>query len=87
MLCAVLLYFQQSFEILDEDDASFILKVTQTLTDALVEYRHQLASNKVMWLLFQFYSTNLQITMVMHFFYYVQIKEKCSEDYVVSFAH
>ncbi|XP_064006145.1 uncharacterized protein LOC135178816 [Pogoniulus pusillus] len=41
-----LLDYLQSFEILNEDDASFILKVTQTLTDALVEYRHQLASNK-----------------------------------------
>ncbi|XP_014794026.1 PREDICTED: uncharacterized protein LOC106885987 isoform X1 [Calidris pugnax] len=39
-------HFPQSFEILNEDDASFILKVTQTLTDALVEYRQQAASNK-----------------------------------------
>ncbi|KAI6075384.1 Testis-expressed sequence 10 protein [Aix galericulata] len=37
---------QQSFEILNEDDAAFILKVTQTLTDALVEYRQQAASKK-----------------------------------------
>ncbi|XP_064362850.1 uncharacterized protein LOC112989253 isoform X2 [Dromaius novaehollandiae] len=37
---------KQSFEILNEDDASFILKVTQTLTDALVEYRQQVASKK-----------------------------------------
>ncbi|KFO83845.1 hypothetical protein N320_05589, partial [Buceros rhinoceros silvestris] len=43
-----LLGYLQSFEILNEDDASFILKVTQTLTDALVEYRQQAASNKVM---------------------------------------
>ncbi|XP_051668727.1 uncharacterized protein LOC127482443 isoform X2 [Manacus candei] len=41
-----LLGYLQSFEILNEDDASFILKVTQTLTDALVEYRQQSASNK-----------------------------------------
>ncbi|XP_050187082.1 uncharacterized protein LOC126648301 isoform X2 [Myiozetetes cayanensis] len=41
-----LLSYLQSFEILNEDDASFILKVTQTLTDALVEYRQQSASNK-----------------------------------------
>ncbi|XP_065523890.1 uncharacterized protein LOC136008476 isoform X2 [Lathamus discolor] len=41
-----LLSYLQSFEILNEDDASFILKVTQTLTDALVEYRQQAASNK-----------------------------------------
>lgn len=41
-------FFQQSFEILNEDDAAFILKVTQTLTDALVEYRQQAASKKVM---------------------------------------
>ncbi|XP_061851997.1 uncharacterized protein LOC133625396 isoform X2 [Colius striatus] len=41
-----LLGYLQSFEILNEDDASFILKVTQTLTDALVEYRQQAASNK-----------------------------------------
>ncbi|XP_009323201.1 PREDICTED: uncharacterized protein LOC103917735 isoform X2 [Pygoscelis adeliae] len=37
---------EQSFEILNEDDASFILKVTQTLTDALVEYRQQAVSKK-----------------------------------------
>ncbi|KFP72674.1 hypothetical protein N310_06935, partial [Acanthisitta chloris] len=43
-----LLGYLESFEILNEDDASFILKVTQTLTDALVEYRQQAASNKVM---------------------------------------
>ncbi|KFP47900.1 hypothetical protein N323_07167, partial [Cathartes aura] len=43
-----LLGYLQNFEILNEDDASFILKVTQTLTDALVEYRQQAASNKVM---------------------------------------
>ncbi|KFQ42836.1 hypothetical protein N333_00112, partial [Nestor notabilis] len=42
-----LLGYLQRFEILNEDDASFILKVTQTLTDALVEYRQQAASNKV----------------------------------------
>ncbi|XP_030407456.1 uncharacterized protein LOC115646103 isoform X3 [Gopherus evgoodei] len=36
-----LLGYLQSFEILSEDDASFILKVTQTLTNALVEYRQQ----------------------------------------------
>ncbi|XP_075272746.1 uncharacterized protein LOC142360873 isoform X2 [Opisthocomus hoazin] len=41
-----LLGYLQSFEILNEDDASFILKVTQTLTDALVEYRQRAASNK-----------------------------------------
>uniref|UniRef100_A0A8B9FEV2 Uncharacterized protein n=1 Tax=Amazona collaria TaxID=241587 RepID=A0A8B9FEV2_9PSIT len=41
-----LLSYLQSFEILNEDDASFILKVTQTLTDALVEYRQQAALNK-----------------------------------------
>lgn len=41
-----LLGYLQSFEILNEDDASFILKVTQTLTSALVEYRQQTASNK-----------------------------------------
>ncbi|XP_074403293.1 uncharacterized protein LOC102066643 isoform X2 [Zonotrichia albicollis] len=41
-----LLGYLQSFEILNEDDASFILKVTQTLTNALVEYRQQAASNK-----------------------------------------
>ncbi|KAL9870809.1 uncharacterized protein GJ701_014693 [Geothlypis trichas] len=41
-----LLGYLQSFEILNEDDASFILKVTQTLTSALVEYRQQAASNK-----------------------------------------
>ncbi|XP_064362851.1 uncharacterized protein LOC112989253 isoform X3 [Dromaius novaehollandiae] len=41
-----LLGYLQSFEILNEDDASFILKVTQTLTDALVEYRQQVASKK-----------------------------------------
>ncbi|XP_030346517.1 uncharacterized protein LOC115609891 isoform X1 [Strigops habroptila] len=41
-----LLGYLQSFEILNEDDASFILKVTQTLTDALVEYRQQAALNK-----------------------------------------
>ncbi|KAM6087435.1 uncharacterized protein VSU04_000676 isoform 2-T2 [Chlamydotis macqueenii] len=41
-----LLGYLQTFEILNEDDASFILKVTQTLTDALVEYRQQAASNK-----------------------------------------
>ncbi|XP_063254145.1 uncharacterized protein LOC134551022 isoform X1 [Prinia subflava] len=40
-----LLDYLQSFEILNEDDASFILKVTQTLTSALVEYRQQAASN------------------------------------------
>ncbi|XP_074981604.1 uncharacterized protein LOC125631933 isoform X1 [Caretta caretta] len=38
-----LLGYLQSFEILSEDDASFILKVTQTLTNALVEYRQQVA--------------------------------------------
>ncbi|XP_005041878.1 PREDICTED: uncharacterized protein LOC101814274 isoform X1 [Ficedula albicollis] len=42
-----LLDYLQSFEILNEDDASFILKVTQTLTSALVEYRQQAASNKM----------------------------------------
>ncbi|KAF1667285.1 hypothetical protein FQA23_0005778, partial [Aptenodytes patagonicus] len=42
-----LLGYLQSFEILNEDDASFILKVTQTLTDALVEYRQQAVSKKV----------------------------------------
>ncbi|TFK01891.1 protein RMD5-like protein B [Platysternon megacephalum] len=36
-----LLGYLQSFELLSEDDASFILKVTQTLTNALVEYRQQ----------------------------------------------
>lgn len=41
-----LLNYLQSFEILNEDDAAFILKVTQTLTDALVEYRQQAASKK-----------------------------------------
>ncbi|KAM7070205.1 uncharacterized protein M8220_000455 isoform 1-T5 [Acridotheres tristis] len=41
-----LLGYLQSFEILNEDDASFILKVTQTLTNALVEYRQQAASKK-----------------------------------------
>ncbi|RLW13360.1 hypothetical protein DV515_00000075, partial [Chloebia gouldiae] len=41
-----LLGFLQCFEILNEDDASFILKVTQTLTNALVEYRQQAAANK-----------------------------------------
>ncbi|KAM9024472.1 uncharacterized protein PRD47_002761 [Ara ararauna] len=41
-----LLSYLQSFEILNEDDASFILKVTQTLTDALVEYRQQSTLNK-----------------------------------------
>ncbi|XP_033368071.1 uncharacterized protein LOC107200768 isoform X2 [Parus major] len=41
-----LLGYLQSFEILNEDDASFILKVTQTLTNALVEYRQQAVSNK-----------------------------------------
>lgn len=41
-----LLSYLQSFEILNEDDAAFILKVTQTLTDALVEYRQQAASKK-----------------------------------------
>uniref|UniRef100_A0A8C3R4N0 U1-type domain-containing protein n=1 Tax=Cyanoderma ruficeps TaxID=181631 RepID=A0A8C3R4N0_9PASS len=41
-----LLAYLQSFEILNEDDASFILKVTQTLTNALVEYRQQAASNE-----------------------------------------
>ncbi|XP_049686156.1 uncharacterized protein LOC126051221 isoform X2 [Accipiter gentilis] len=41
-----LLGYLQNFEILNEDDASFILKVTQTLTRALVEYRQQAASNK-----------------------------------------
>ncbi|XP_018763466.2 uncharacterized protein LOC103815677 isoform X1 [Serinus canaria] len=41
-----LLGYLQNFEILNEDDASFILKVTQTLTNALVEYRQQAASNK-----------------------------------------
>ncbi|XP_066040912.1 uncharacterized protein [Chamaea fasciata] len=41
-----LLGYLQSFEILNEDDASFILKVTQTLTNALVEYRQQAASNE-----------------------------------------
>ncbi|KAK2518359.1 hypothetical protein Q9233_012580 [Columba guinea] len=38
--------YYYSFEILNGDDASFILKVTQTLTDALVEYRQQAASKK-----------------------------------------
>ncbi|KAF4790042.1 hypothetical protein TURU_143550 [Turdus rufiventris] len=42
-----LLGYLQSFEILNEDDASFILKVTQTLTNALVEYRQQAAANKM----------------------------------------
>ncbi|XP_040441438.1 uncharacterized protein LOC121084233 isoform X2 [Falco naumanni] len=42
-----LLSYLQNFEILNEDDASFILKVTQTLTDALVEYRQQAVSNKI----------------------------------------
>ncbi|CAN8184202.1 unnamed protein product [Coccothraustes coccothraustes] len=41
-----LLGYLQNFEILNEDDASFILKVTQTLTNALVEYRQQAASSK-----------------------------------------
>ncbi|XP_066183915.1 uncharacterized protein [Sylvia atricapilla] len=41
-----LLGYLQSFEILNEDDASFILKVTQTLTNALVEYRQQAASKE-----------------------------------------
>ncbi|XP_052643078.1 uncharacterized protein LOC128141848 isoform X2 [Harpia harpyja] len=41
-----LLGYLQNFEILNEDDASFILKVTQTLTRALVEYRQQAASNR-----------------------------------------
>ncbi|XP_021244895.1 uncharacterized protein LOC110395099 [Numida meleagris] len=41
-----LLSYLQSFEILNEDDAAFILKVTQTLTEALVEYRQQAASKK-----------------------------------------
>ncbi|XP_053803799.1 uncharacterized protein LOC128790745 isoform X2 [Vidua chalybeata] len=41
-----LLGYLQCFEILNEDDASFILKVTQTLTNALVEYRQQAAANK-----------------------------------------
>ncbi|XP_013813209.1 general transcriptional corepressor trfA-like [Apteryx mantelli] len=41
-----LLGYLQSFEILNEDDASFILKVTQALMDALVEYRQQVASKK-----------------------------------------
>ncbi|KAL2308165.1 hypothetical protein Nmel_001169, partial [Mimus melanotis] len=41
-----LLDYLQNFEILNEDDASFILKVTQTLTNALVEYRQHAASNK-----------------------------------------
>lgn len=48
LLSCVFFFFQQSFEILNEDDAAFILKVTQTLTDALVEYRQQAASKKVM---------------------------------------
>ncbi|RMC15714.1 hypothetical protein DUI87_07917 [Hirundo rustica rustica] len=41
-----LLGYLQSFEILNEDDATFILKVTQILTNALVEYRQQAASNE-----------------------------------------
>ncbi|XP_019340707.1 uncharacterized protein LOC102562149 isoform X1 [Alligator mississippiensis] len=41
-----LLGFLQGFEILNEEDASFILKVTQILTDALVEYRQQVAPRK-----------------------------------------
>ncbi|XP_019395491.1 PREDICTED: zinc finger RNA-binding protein-like [Crocodylus porosus] len=41
-----LLEFLQCFEILNEEDASFILKVTQILTDALVEYRQQVAPRK-----------------------------------------
>nr|XP_032603055.2 uncharacterized protein LOC100228270 isoform X4 [Taeniopygia guttata] len=41
-----LLGYLQCFEILNEDDASFILKVTQTLTNALVDYRQQAAANK-----------------------------------------
>ncbi|XP_053916495.1 uncharacterized protein LOC128851464 isoform X2 [Cuculus canorus] len=41
-----LLGYLQSFEILNEGDASFILEVTQALTEALVEYRQRAASNK-----------------------------------------
>ncbi|XP_067425961.1 cylicin-1-like isoform X2 [Emydura macquarii macquarii] len=41
-----LLGYLRSFEILSEDDASFILKITQTLTNALVEYRLQIAPTK-----------------------------------------
>uniref|UniRef100_A0A8C8RI13 C2H2-type domain-containing protein n=1 Tax=Pelusios castaneus TaxID=367368 RepID=A0A8C8RI13_9SAUR len=41
-----LLAYLQSFEILNEDDAAFILKITQSLTNALVGYRLQLASAK-----------------------------------------
>lgn len=72
MVCCFVSFFfsQQTFEILDEDDASFILKVTQTLTKALVEYRQQAASNRVMQILFWFCSTNLQIPDFVHFYYY-----------------
>ncbi|XP_074842092.1 uncharacterized protein LOC142008717 [Carettochelys insculpta] len=41
-----LLGYLLSFEILSEDDASFILKVTQSLTNALVKYRQEVASAK-----------------------------------------
>ncbi|KAH0627121.1 hypothetical protein JD844_002535 [Phrynosoma platyrhinos] len=36
----------QTFEIVDEEDASFILKVTQKLTDALVVYREKVSERK-----------------------------------------
>ncbi|XP_006113115.1 uncharacterized protein LOC102445275 [Pelodiscus sinensis] len=41
-----LLGYLKSFEILSEDDASFILKVTQSLTNALVKYRQQVTPTK-----------------------------------------
>ncbi|XP_060103720.1 uncharacterized protein LOC132577947 [Heteronotia binoei] len=41
-----LLCYLRSFEIVDEDDAAFILKVTQKLTDALIMYREKISGRK-----------------------------------------
>ncbi|XP_042328352.1 uncharacterized protein LOC121933114 [Sceloporus undulatus] len=41
-----LLNYLQTFEIVDEEDASFILKVTQKLTNALVVYREKVSERK-----------------------------------------
>ncbi|XP_077160741.1 uncharacterized protein LOC143821052 [Paroedura picta] len=41
-----LLKYLKSFEIVDEDDAAFILKVTQKFTDALILYREKASDTK-----------------------------------------
>lgn len=42
-------FFQKTFEIVNEDDTTFLLKVTQKLTNSLVAYRQKVLERKVIF--------------------------------------